>query len=289
MPIEIFVALLVAAAFNAGWNAILKVSSDKIGAMASVTFVGSILSVLLLPFVDSPAPESWPLLALAIVSHTFYHFFLPAAYRHGNLGQVYPIARGTAPLLVTIGAIFIVGEVLPPIALLGVLCLTAGVMSLAFEKPAGFTRNRRAIFYSLATGVCIAANMLIDGMGARAAGSALGFAVWLTIGDGILTFLIAMLWRKSRNKDFKVWRFAVDRPIMCAVSAALQIGAFWIVVWALAYAPFALVSALRETSVLFAALISVFILKEGLGVWRFISAMLVVAGIALTRYRPSSQ
>lgn len=280
MSLGLALIVLVAAVLNASWNALIKLGGDRVAVMAVVTFAGSLLSLPCLPFVESPSPASWPLLALTIALHTGYHFFLPVAYNHGDLGQIYPIARGSAPLLVTLGAAMLAGEVLDLVPLAGVVCLAIGVMTLAFDKGAGITRNPRAVLYALGTGVCIASYTVVDGLGARQADSALGFAVWLTIGDGILTFLIALAWKRAA-----VWRVARANLGTGLLGGAMQVGAYWIAVWALAHAPLGLVSALRETSVLFAALISSFLLKEGFGVWRFISAGLVVFGISLTRSR----
>lgn len=278
MSLEISVMILVAAALHAGWNALIKISGDRIAVMAVVTLAGSLLSILLLPFIDAPDRASWPLLALTILIHTGYHFFLPVAYDHGDLGQVYPIARGSAPLMVTVGAVLVAGERLDPVALVGVICLAVGVMTLAFEKGGGIFTHRKAVLYALGTAVCIAAYTIVDGLGARRAGSILGFAVWLTIGDGLLTFLIALIWKRR-----DIWRVARANPGRGFLGGAMQIGAYWIIVWALALAPMGMVSALRETSVLFAAIISTFILKEGFGVWRFVSAGLVTFGLILTR------
>jgi drug/metabolite transporter (DMT)-like permease len=280
MSIEITLLVLFAAMLNAGWNALIKVSGDRIAVMAVVTLLGSGLSSLALPFVEMPDPASWPLLALAILLHTAYHFILPVAYNYGDLGQVYPIARGSAPLLVTLGAAVFAGEVLGRLPLWGVICLAVGVMALSFDRQTGLTRNPRAVVFALGTGVCIASYTLIDGLGARQAGSVLGFAVCLTIGDGLLTFLIALAWKAKAIA--KVFRETLKPAVL---AGGMQIGAYWIAIWALAHAPLGMVSALRETSVLFAAIISTFILKEGFGVWRFVSAGLIVCGIGLTRYK----
>lgn len=278
MNLEISAMVLLAAALHAGWNALVKVSGDRVAVMSVVTLAGSLLSLPLLPFVPAPDPASWPLLALTILLHTGYHFFLPVAYDHGDLGQVYPIARGSAPILVTAGAVLVVGERLDPVALAGVLCLAAGVMALAFENGSGASKRPRAVLYALATAACIAAYTVVDGLGARRAGSVLGFAVWLTIGDGLLTFLIALVWKRRA-----VLRAALANPGAGILGGAMQVGAYWIIVWALALAPMGMVSALRETSVLFAALISTFVLKEGFGVWRFVSAGLVAFGLIVSR------
>ncbi|CDG51403.1 MULTISPECIES: EamA family transporter [Halomonadaceae] len=281
MSLEITMVILLAAIFNASWNAIIKVSGDRIAVMAVITLLGSLVSVFALPFVALPDPASWPLLGLAILIHTAYHFCLPMAYHYGDFGQVYPIARGSAPLLVTLGAAAFAGEMLGFLPLLGVLFLGVGVMSLAFDTSTGITRNPRAILLALGTGAFIASYTLVGGLGARQAGSVLGFAVLLTLGNGLLTFAIALIWKAKEIK-----RVISSNLAPAIVGGGMQVGAYWIVIWAMAYAPLGMVSALRETSVLFAALISTIILKEGFGVWRFVSSGLIACGIALTRCKP---
>jgi drug/metabolite transporter (DMT)-like permease len=280
MSIEIALLVLFAAALNAGWNALIKVSGDRVASMAVVTLLGSVVSLLALPFVAMPDPASWPFLAAAVLIHTAYHFALPAAYNHGDLGQVYPIARGSAPLLVALGAAVFAGEVLGVIPLFGVIFLAVGVMALAFDRRSGFGRNPRAVLLALGTGMFIASYTLVDGLGGRQAGSAIGFAVCLTIGDGVLTFLIALIFKARAIGQ------VVKASFMPALlGGGMQVASYWIIIWAMALAPLGMVSALRETSVLFAALISTFILKEGFGVWRFVSTGLIACGIALTRYK----
>lgn len=280
MAVEIALLVLVAAALHAGWNALVKISGDRIAVMAVVTLAGCLLSMLVLPFVDSPAPASWPLLALTILIHTAYHFFLPVAYDHGDLGQVYPIARGVAPVLVTLGALIFAGEHVSQFTLVGILCLAAGVVALTFDGGKVSMINPKAIVFALATGVCIASYTIVDGIGARQAGSILGFAVWLTIGDGILTFLIALTWKYR-----EIAAVVKNNALRGFAGGAMQVGAYWIIVYALAVAPMGMVSGLRETSVLFAALISTFLLKEGFGAWRFVSACLVTFGLVVSRAR----
>ena len=278
MSVEIVGLVLVAAAFHATWNALIKIRGNRLIVMVVVTLAGSAFSLLVVPFVGAPAPASWALLAVSIALHTAYHFFLPTAYNHGDLGQVYPIARGSSPLLVAIGAFVFASETLTPLALLGTACLASGVIALAFERASGIWKRPKPVIYALITGAMIAAYTVVDGIGVRKAGSALGFAVWLTIGDGLLTFLIVSLW-----KGREILTLAKQNLPVGLAGGVLQVAAYWIVVWAMAFAPMAMVSGLRETSVLFAALISTFVLKEGFGVWRFISASLITLGLASTK------
>jgi len=279
MSPEIIGLVLVAAAFHAMWNALIKIRGDRLIVMVVVTLAGSAFSLLVVPFVGAPAPASWAFLALSIVLHTGYHFFLPTAYNHGDLGQVYPIARGSSPLLVAMGALVFAGETLTPTALLGTLCLASGVMALTFERDSGIWKRPKSVIYAMGTGALIASYTVVDGIGVRKAGPALGFAVWLTIGDGLLTFLIVSIW-----KGREVLRVAKQNIGVGLLAGVLQVAAYWIVVWAMAAAPMAMVSGLRETSVLFAAFISTFVLKEGFGVWRFVSASLITLGIATTKF-----
>ena len=181
-------------------------------------------------------------------------------------------------MLVAIGAFVFADEMLAPMALLGTLCLASGVMALTFERDSGIRKRPKSVIYALTTGALIASYMVVDGIGVRKAGSALGFAVWLTIGDGLLTFLIVSVW-----KGREVLVVAKRNLGVGLAAGVLQVAAYWIVVWAMAVAPMAMVSGLRETSVLFAAFISTFVLKEGFGVWRFVSATLITFGLAATR------
>tara|TARA_R110002072_G_scaffold141408_1_gene286706 strand:- start:389 stop:853 length:465 start_codon:yes stop_codon:yes gene_type:complete len=151
-------------------------------------------------------------------------------------------------------------------------------MALTFDGGKVSAIKPKAVLFALATGVCIACYTVVDGLGARQAGSIIGFAVWLTIGDGILTFLIALFWK--RHEITTVMR---NNMMTGLAGGAMQIGAYWIIIYALAVAPMGMVSGLRETSVLFAALISTFLLKEGFGVWRFVSAGLVTFGLIISR------
>ena len=278
MSIEVAAIVLLAAALHAGWNTLIKVRGDRLIVMAVVTLAGSMISLPFLLFVESPQPAVWPLLALTILLHTGYHLFLPLAYNHGDLGQVYPIARGIAPVLVALGAFVVAGETLGSLSLAGILCLAVGVISLTFDRNTGLGINPKAVLYALMTGVFIASYTVVDGIGVRESGSIMGFAVWLTIGDGLMTAFLVYCWKGN-----ELWRVLRQNLGTASLGGTMQVGAYWIIIWALALAPMAMVSALRETSVLFAALISTFLLKEGFGAWRFVSAGLVTLGLILSR------
>ena len=274
---DVFFIVLLSAALNAGWNSAIKIGGDRTTAMALTTLVGSALSLLALPWVELPgAASAWGLLALSIAIHTAYHFALPLAYNHGDLGQVYPIARGSAPVIVMAGGALLAGEWPGAGSLLGVLSLCGGVLSLALLNKSGqHGHNRKAVGYALLSGALIAAYTVVDALGARQSGAAIGFAVLVTLGDGIATALLVLWWKGPRA-------FAVDHRALrlCAAAGTMQMGAYWTAVWALSRAPMGQVSALRETSVLLVALVSAWLLKERVGPGRIVATVLVFAGIA---------
>lgn len=279
---DVFFIVLLAALLNAGWNSAIKIGGDRISVMAITTLIGSGISVCALPWVAVPAAHSWGLLALSVAIHTVYHLVLPVAYRHGDLGQVYPIARGSAPLLVVLGGLVLAGEWPGSGALVGVLLLSGGVLALGWwGRTPGAGAERKAMGYALLTGLLIAAYTVVDALGARVSASAVGFAVFVTLLDGIATALVVLRWKGAQvfRVDRKTW-------MLCALAGTMQMGAYWIVVWALAHAPMGAVSALRESSVLFVALISAFLLKEGLSARRMLSAVVVFAGIVWIRFSP---
>ena len=160
---DVFFIVLLAALLNAGWNSAIKIGGDRLSVMAITTLIGSGISLCALPWVTMPARESWGLLALSVAIHTVYHLVLPIAYRHGDLGQVYPIARGSAPLLVVIGGVVLAGEWPGTGALLGVVVLSGGVLALGLGGRAHSPgASRRPVGYALLTGLLIAAYTVVD-------------------------------------------------------------------------------------------------------------------------------
>jgi drug/metabolite transporter (DMT)-like permease len=278
IPDDVALLVLLSAALNAGWNSAVKVGADRLSVMAVTTLIAAVAAAFALPWVQMPVRDSWGLLALSIALHTAYHFMLPLAYNHGDLGQIYPIARGSAPLMVMGGAAALAGERPGAGQLLGIAVLCAGVIALSMGR-AGHAHRWKAVAYALATGALIAAYTVSDGLGARQSGAVLGFAALMNIGGGVATSAGVLLWKgpAAFRLSARDWR-------LCALAAVMQMGASWIAVWALARAPMGLVSALRETSVLFVALISAFLLKEKLGLKRLLPAALVFAGIVCIRF-----
>lgn len=281
MDAFVFMAVLAAAACHAGWNALLKLNVAPVVATVLVAVAAGLLVLPLLPITPLPAAAAWPYIVASAIIHVAYFVALAEAYRWGDLSQVYPIARGTAPLLTAALASLWLNEALGSNGWAGVIVLAAGILLLTVKgarKLAPF--DHRAVAFALATSLTITAYTLVDGIGARLAGSALAYTVWLFIGDGITMAIYgALRVGPSLLKDFRAhWRIAT-------AGAALSTAAYAIAIWAMTVAPIALVAALRETSVLFAALFGTVLLREPVLPVRLVAALLVMAGALLLRFR----
>ena len=278
MSIGVFAAVIAAAVLHASWNALVKSSADKLLNMAAVVLGHLPLAVLALLFVPAPARESWPYIGFGIVLHTFYQLFLIRAYRIGDFTQVYPIARGSAPLLVAVASILFLGVTLQPLEIMSILTIGIGILSMSLVRQSDGQRNTRAAGLALATGGFLASYSVVDGLGARLAGTSLGFFAWLSVGNAALFLLFAA--RKSPNLVARIAQQA-KRTFFVAGSASFV--AFSIIIWAFTQAPIALVTALRETSIVFALLIGVFLLKERMDLRKVLSTMMTLLGAALLR------
>lgn len=263
---------------HASWNALVQSAGDRLVSLASMQMAAAVLMAPLVFFVPLPGPEIWALLALTLFLHTAYKLFLIRAYAHGGLGHVYPVARGGAPLLVAGASFVLLGETMEPASLAGMLLVVAGILSLTFKRNGSTPDEKRATIYALITALFIAGYTTVDGIGARMAASPHIFVIWLFVLDGLVFGSVA-LWRRGFHAGW------TDRALVtrAAMGAVLQIGAYWVVLWAMTKAPLGLVSALRETSVVFAALISSAILKERLGPIALFAAIIVAAGVVLIR------
>lgn len=276
MSLEIeVVALVLAAAFlHACWNACVKVGGDRLATLAVVNGAAALIGALALPFVGSPAPGSWPNLAASVVLHAAYYFFLVQQYRVGDLSHVYPLARGLSPLMIAGAAALFAGESLAPLAWLGVCIASLGIVSLAFEGGPPWRRDPRPVLFATGTAVCIAAYSVVDGLGARAAGSAFAYVAWLHLLNGVPTAVWACIARRGRARAAFRAEFAKG-----VTGGALQAVAYGVAVWAMSVTALGAVSTLRETSVIFAAAIGALALGERFGGRRIAAAALVAVGV----------
>jgi drug/metabolite transporter (DMT)-like permease len=267
--------VLLAALLHASWNAILKASSDRLMTTGVMNLTGLAVGVALLPFIASPARASWAFILLSTAIHFGYFVFLLGSYRFGDLSQVYPLARGAAPLMVAFLSPWLIGERLEPVQLAGVVLLCVGILSLAFNR----LRPRelfdwKPVSMALATGVTIAAYTMADGIGVRRSGSPAGYIAWLFILDGVMMAAIAA-WVRGRGfvPAFRSsWRSA-------ALSGLLAMLAYGIVIWCYSLGAIAPIAALRETSVVMAAAIGAALLHEPFGRWRIVAASFCAVGI----------
>lgn len=273
-------AVLIGALLHASWNALVKSSADKEMDTALIHLIGSVLTIPMVLWVGWPPQSAWPYLGASIAIHIGYYVALTGAYRHGELGLTYPLMRGVAPLLVALSASVTLGEQLSPMAWLGVLGISLGVLVLglsrhAFDAP-------KAVAYALANAVIIAIYTVVDGQGVRAAGttfnSTLQYVAALFMLDGWPFAL--MIWAR---RGAALPRYARQRWPLASVGALASLGSYGIALWAMTRAPVAMVAALREVSVLFAMVIGALVLGEALTRRRIVGALVIIGGVMALR------
>jgi drug/metabolite transporter (DMT)-like permease len=273
MPLPIVLLILFAALLHASWNALLRVGADRLWSMTMMCVAVAIASSVIAVFLAPPAPASWPYAVLSGVLHVGYNLFLVRSYKVGDLGQTYPIARGSSPILITLCALVFAGETVSTNALVGIVLVSGGIISLAF-------RQRRlavpSLPYALGTGFFIAAYSVTDGVGARLSGAPMAYTVWMCALWGVLMPLVYIGLRDTRS-------LFAPRPgvITALIGGLVSLLAYGIVIYAMSHAPMGAVSALRETSVLFAALIGYLFLGESLTVRKVLACVVIATGTML--------
>jgi drug/metabolite transporter (DMT)-like permease len=275
----VFAAVLFAAACHAGWNAVIKFGLEPFTTTALIA-VGSLLVALpFVPVFGLPDAAAWSWLAGSVVLHLGYYVGLTEAYRSGDMGQVYPIARGTAPLLTATVSTSVLGESLGSLGWAGLVVLAAGIFVMSLRGGRSITRlDRRAVAFALFTSVTICGYSLVDGIGARLAGSANAYTATLFVFDGLAMGMLAFA-RRGAGLAVDMLRYWKEGLI----GGTLSLVAYGIAIWAMTVAPIAVVAALRETSVLFGAAIAVIVLREPLRATRIAAAAMIVAGLTLIR------
>ena len=276
MDPSILLLVLAAALLHAAWNSLIKVGGDTVSVAALIITVSGIIAAPTLFFLALPAPESWPLLAASAGLHVGYVFFLGKAYHYGDLSQVYPIARGTAPVLLALMAFLTLGESPSGAAMGAVAVISLGVISLTLRGRGQAVTDWRPVLFALGTAVFIASYTLADGYGARVAGNPHSYAAWSFVLFG--TAIFAAAFARQRRQVLHLAASAWPRLL---TGGAMGLVAYWIVIWALAQGPMAPVAALRETSVIFAALFGTVLLREPFGRLRVAAAAIVAAGVVL--------
>lgn len=274
MSLAVFLAVLLAAALHAGWNALVKTGLDRFSSILFLALAQGSIALALLPLFGLPPRAAWPWVLAGSALHSGYKLALIRAYGHGDLSQVYPLSRGSAPLIVAVAGALFLGERMDLARTAAVVTIAAGIMLMAGRG--GLTRI--GLLWALVTAGFTAAYTLADGVGARIAGSASAFILTMIALDGAIMLAYGLAARGPAGiaAMLPAWKAGV-------AAGAMSLGAYWIAIWAFTLAPLAMVAALRETSVLFAMLIAAVWLKERLTPQRWIAAGLILAGVVLMR------
>jgi phosphonate utilization associated putative membrane protein len=285
MPLPIVFAVLCGALLHAGWNALIKSGSDKSLDTALIHSLGIFVAVPLIFVTGFPASVAWPYIIASMVIHLGYYIALAGAYKHGDLGLTYPIMRGCAPLLVAMGSMAFIGEAISALAWAGVAIICVGVVTLGLSRSAlhsgNETQRRKALAFALVNAAIIALYTVVDGLGVRASGNAFAYVAALFLFDGI-PFMLLVLWRRPGQRRAAV-TYMAGRWKIAVIGTFASMGSYGIALWAMTHAPVAMVAALRETSVLFAAILGALFLHERFGWQRATGTAIIVAGVMTLR------
>lgn len=278
MDPNVFLAVIAAAIMHAGWNVLVKLKLDRFLSLFLIQILTSVLGLAMLAVFAWPNGASLPYVLVSTVLHLGYNLFLVQSYRTGDLSQVYPIARGSAPLLTLVVTWFVANEQIGVAGIFGIGILVAGIWMISVIGRRGVKLDGLTMFFALGTSVFIAAYTVVDGLGGRVSGSPTGYAALLFVLDGLSMLAYALLTRGPAILPAVApyWRNGL-------AGAVLQVAAYWIAIWAMSRAPIATVAALRETSILFVMLMSMRVLKEQVTGARIAGALLIVAGAAAIR------
>ncbi|MEP7294658.1 MAG: EamA family transporter [Burkholderiales bacterium] len=283
----IVLAVLFGALLHASWNALIKSGNDKALDTALVHFLGAVVALPFMLWFGPPPEKAWPFIAASLVIHIGYYIALVGAYQHGELGLTYPIMRGFAPMLVALASGAFIGEAPTLVAWLGIAGITLGVALVGLAHPGEALHHGKALMFAFSNAAIIALYTIVDGRGVRASvvddHGALRYVMLLFVLDGIAYPLIVWL-RRSREGRREVMRYARARWPVAMLGGSASIGSYAIALWAMTRAPVASVAALRETSVLFAAVLGTVLLKERFGAQRAVGTGVIVAGVMALRF-----
>jgi drug/metabolite transporter (DMT)-like permease len=277
MTFGVFLAVLGAAFLHALWNALIKLGTSKVGGMVILSIVEVPIGLAVVAFTPAIDPAAIPWVIAAGCTHFAYKFFLSYAYDRGDLSRVYPIARGAAPMIVALVGAVVLSDAVTGRQYLAIAVLAFGILLMARGV---FTsgEDRRLLPFALGSAVATATYTMIDGMGARISGSPAAYVAWVFVADGTF-FTLGMLALRGWGvipRDGHAWRLG-------ALASSASYGAYAVSIWAMTFAPIALVAALRETSILFAVLIGWLAFGERMGRDKAIAAGVIVAGVVLSR------
>jgi drug/metabolite transporter (DMT)-like permease len=279
MSPAVMLAVLGAALLHAGWNALLKASPDKELENAALALGRVVIGLLALPWMAPLAPGAWPWLAASVAVHIVYFWALAGAYRLGDLSFSYPIMRGGGPVLVTAAGVVLLGETLHWQDLAAVMLICAGILAFAVPPRGGSRPPRQALLFALGNAVVIGAYTLIDAQGVRQAGTALGYILWMLLINGLVQIGLGLRARGARA----VLAYSAQHWLRVPAGALATIASYAIALWAMTQASVAVVAALREVSVVFAAVIGALFLGERFTRARMLATAAVLLGLVVLR------
>jgi len=279
MDLNVFIAVIFAAFLHAIWNGMVKSHEDKYVAVASIVLGHVPASLIIIYFMPLPTLESLPYIITSAFIHQGYQWFLLTAYRYGDYTKVYPIARGSGPVIVTIVSLLFLGVILGRYELIGIVIVSIGILSLSFQNSKAL-RNKKAIFFALLTGLFIGLYSMIDGYGARVSMSPLSYIGFSFILNALM-FPFFLKFMDQPNITKRVFNKAKSLFI---IGGTFSYIVYAIVVWGFTKAPIPLVSTLRETSIIFALLIGTFFLKERFTILKSISIFTIFVGVIFLKF-----
>ena len=278
MELSVFLAVLAAAFMHASWNLLVKLKLDRFMSLFLLQTLMGLMGIAMLFVFAWPTRESLPYALVSGVLHTGYNIFLARSYRDGDLSLVYPIARGTAPLITLLATWLVASEQIDAVTAIAIGVLVTGIWLMAAGKSKALKLDKTSLFFALGTSCFIAAYTVVDGLGGRLSGAASGYTAVVFILDAIFLFAAGLYMRGPGilRSVAPYWKSGI-------VGSTLSAGAYWIVIWAMTQAPIAAVAALRETSILFVILMSAKFLKEHISWSRVAGGVLVVIGAIALR------
>lgn len=275
MSFGVFAAVLAAALVHAGWNVLVKGAADKLAMTVSVALGAAIVSASILPFLPLPAPESWPFLGASVLLQSVYYLLIARAYRIADMSLAYPLMRGAAPLVVALSGAMVFGETLRSGQWMAIGLISAGIGALAlgaFRQPLGAAGGITA----LCNAMVIAAYTLVDASGVRLSGAPVAYALLLAVLTGVVTLAVVFAGRARPRLSGRTLGLGL-------VGGAATTLSYGVALWAMTRAPVAPVAALRETSIIFALVLSWLVFGEKVSGRRIAAALLVMAGVAALR------
>jgi len=275
MAFSLIAIMLLGASLSASWNAVIKGSGDKLYMTILLTGGAGLVGALALPFLPRPAPASWLFIAASAGCSVGYYALVARTYHLADLSQTYPLMRGTAPLLVALTSGLVLGERLSPAAWLGIGLICSGI---GFLAAAAVRQAPRGAALALGNAVVIASYTLIDGLGVRRSGAPAAYAMWVYV----LTALPLVAWAGATGRR-RFGRYVAERGLLGLVGGGIATSVYATTLWAMTVAPVAVVAALRETSILFAVLISAVVLKEPVGLLRLAMVCAIAGGAMVLR------